>query len=97
VIDLHDYLSMTPTLPMAQWRVLVVEDEDLVAGFLVEQSQGIQHFLVESFEDSTVEGADALKPYVRGAYRHGGRVFYQTNLKAILRDDRFFDVAERTT
>lgn len=94
VIDLHDYLDMTPTLPMAQWRVLIVEDDDLVAGFLVEQSQGIQHFLEDSFEDTAVDGVDALKPYVQGAYRHGGRVFYQAHLKSILRDDRFFDVAE---
>ncbi|MFB3105168.1 MAG: chemotaxis protein CheW, partial [Pseudomonadales bacterium] len=26
VIDLHDYLGMTKTLPRLQWRVLVVED-----------------------------------------------------------------------
>jgi len=96
VVDLHDYLDMTSTLPMAQWRVLVVEDEDLVAGFLVEQSLGIQHFLEESFEETTVDGNAAIQPYMRGAFRHGGRVFYETHLKSILRSDRFFNVAEKT-
>lgn len=96
VVDLHEYLSMTSTLPMAQWRVLVVEDDDLVAGFLVEQSLGIQHFLEESFEETTVDGNAPLQPYLRGAFRHGGRVFYETHLKLILRDERFFDVAEKT-
>ncbi len=96
VIDLHDYLDMATTLPREHWRVLVVEDEELIAGFLVEQSLGIQHFLEDSFEETTAEGVAALQPYLRGAFRHGGRVFYQARLKSILRDDKFFNVAEKS-
>ena len=96
VIDLHEFLDMAPTLPMAQWRVLVVEDEDLVAGLLVEQSLGMQHFLEDSFEEASAEALGALAPYVRGAFRHGGRVYYDAQLKAILRDEKFFDVAQQT-
>jgi len=96
IVDLHDYLGMTTTLPMSQWRVLVVEDAELVAGFLVEQSLGIQHFLEESFEETTADGVAMLQPYLRGAFRHGGRVFYEAHLKSILRDERFLDVAEKT-
>lgn len=94
VIDLHEFLGMAPTLPMAQWRVLVVEDDDLVAGLLVEQSLGIQHFLEDSFEEAQADALGALAPYVRGAFRHGGRVFYEAQLKLILRDDKFFDVVQ---
>lgn len=93
VIDLHDYLGMTKTLPRLEWRVLVVADDDLVAGLLVEQSLGIQHFLEDSFEETNAEGIEPLKPYVRGAFRHGGHLFYETNLKSILRDEKFFNVA----
>lgn len=96
VIDLHDYLGMAPTVPMARWRVLIVEDRDLVAGLLVEQSLGIQHFLSASYEETTADAVEGLKPYIRGAFRHGGRVYYEAHLKSILRDDKFFDVAERT-
>lgn len=96
VVDLHEYLGLTPTLPMAQWRVLVVEDEDLVAGLLVEQSLGMQHFFEDSFEEASDEALGPLAPYVRGAFRHGGRVFYDVQLKSILRDEKFFDVAEQT-
>jgi twitching motility protein PilI len=96
VIDLHDFLDMTPTLPMAQWRVLVVDDGDLVAGMLVEQSLGIQHFLQESHEKASSDALGTLAPYVRGAFRHGGRVFYEAQLKSIVRDEKFFDVARKT-
>ncbi len=94
IVDLHEYLNMTPTLPMAQWRVLIVEDEDLVAGLVVEQSLGIQHFLEGSFEEAGGEGLETLGPYVKGAFRHGGRVFFEMELTAILRDEKFFEVAE---
>ena len=98
IIDLHEYLNIETTLPASQWRVLVVEDGELIAGFLVEQSLGIQHFSEEGFEDDVeAEGVETLRPYLKGAFRHGGRVFYQVHLKSILRDDRFFDVQEQTS
>lgn len=96
VVDLHEFFGLVPTLPMVQWRVMVVEDEDLVAGLLVEQSLGMQHFFEESLEQPSIEALGPLAPYVRGAFRHGGRIFYDAQLKSILRDEKFFDVAEKT-
>jgi twitching motility protein PilI len=96
VIDLHEFLGMAPTLPMAQWRVLVVEADEVVAGLLVEQSLGMQHFLEDSFEEAHEEALGPLGPYVRGAFRHGGRVYYDVQLTAILQDERFLDVAQQT-
>jgi twitching motility protein PilI len=97
VIDLHDFLGMLPTLPRAQWRVIVVEQGDLVAGLLVEQSLGIAHFLQETYENAPADSLGALAPYVRGAFRHGGRMFYEVELASILRNERFLDVAQQKT
>ena len=94
VVDLHEYLDVPTTLPVSQWRVLVIEDDDIAAGLMVEQSLGIQHFLEDSFEESDGAGLDGIGPYVVGAFRHGGRVYHEVQLKAILRDERFFDVSE---
>ncbi len=93
VIDLHEYLQVPTTLPASQWRVLVVEDGDIVAGLMVEQSLGIQHFLEDSYEESDGSDLGGFAPYVTGAFRHGGRVYHDVQLKAILRDEKFFDVA----
>lgn len=95
IVDLHEYLNMTPTLPMAQWRVLIVESDELIAGLVVEQSLGIQHFLEGSYEEADGDGLESLAPYVKGAFRHGGRVFFEMALSAILRDEKFFEVAEQ--
>ena len=94
VIDLHEYLQVPTTLPFNQWRVLVVEDGDVVAGLVVEQSLGIQHFLEDSYEESDGTDLGEFAPYVSGAFRHGGRVYHEVQLKAILRDEKFFDVAQ---
>ena len=93
IIDLHEFLELPTTLPASQSRVLVVEEEDIVAGLVVEQSLGMQHFAEESFEQNDGEGLGGLQPYITGAFRHGGRVFHEIQLNAILRDERFFDVA----
>jgi twitching motility protein PilI len=96
VIDFHEFLGMAPTLPKVQWRVLVVADGGLVAGLLVEQSLGMQHFLEDSFEEASKDALGELGPYVRGAFRHGGRVFYDAQLKSVLQDEKFLDVALET-
>lgn len=95
IVDLHSYLDMPTTMPMNHWRVLVVEDGDMVAGLLVEQSLGIQHFLEDSYEAAHESSSlGGLAHYVQGAFRHGGRVYHDVRLKSILRDDKFFDVAD---
>ena len=95
VIDLHRFLGVEATQPRSQWRVIVVEDDDIVTGFVVEQALGIQYFPEGSMSDE-MEG-DALTPFdglLRGSFRHGGRVYYELDLRSILRDERFFDVAD---
>lgn len=93
VIDLHRFMGIATTVPRTQWRVLVVEQGETIAGLLVEQSLGMQHFLDDSFEEGQPEGLDAIRPYIQGAYRHGGRVFYVVSLTSLIRDEKFNDVA----
>jgi twitching motility protein PilI len=94
VIDLHRYLGVTATVQRLQWRVLIIEVEEIRVGLVVEQSLGMQHFQEDSFEAGKPEGVEAIHPFIKGAYRHGGRVFYVVSLKALVRDERFFNVAE---
>ncbi len=95
VVDLHAYLDLPVTMPKRQWRVLIVENDDAAAGFVVEQSLGIQHFLNEGFEKDVAESLGGLRRYVSGSYRRGGRVFYRADLRKVFKDDRFFEVSDR--
>lgn len=96
IIDLHAYFELTPTVQRSQWRVLVVEDAELAAGLLIEQSLGIQHFMEDSFEAVETDELKTVGSHVNGAFRHGGRMFYQIDLQSILTDEKFFDVADNT-
>ncbi len=94
IIDLHTYLSMTPTQPASEWRVLVVEDGDLVAGLLVEQSLGMQHFTEAPLEARATEQLGDMGRYVDRVFRRGGHVYFEARIRNILRDDKFMNVAE---
>ncbi|MDA1073213.1 MAG: chemotaxis protein CheW [Proteobacteria bacterium] len=92
IVDLHIYLGIEPVLPVNQWRVLLVEHQQMTVGLIVEQSLGIQHFLEDSFEAGSNENLGALTPHIKGTFRHGGRVFYHVRLKTIFEDANFLDV-----
>ena len=94
VIDLHRYFGLTATVQRLQWRLLIVEGDESSVALIVEQSLGMQHFQEDSFETGRPEGLDAIHPFIKGAYRHGGRVFYVVSLAALVRDERFLNVAE---
>ncbi|MEM7219996.1 MAG: chemotaxis protein CheW [Pseudomonadota bacterium] len=94
IVDLAAYLALPTTTPRRDWKVMIVEDDELVVGLLVEQSLGMQQFVEESFEDVVLDGLDALQPYMRGAFRLGGRVFHVVSLRSLVRGPRFFEVAE---
>ncbi len=94
IVDMHRFLGTSATVPRVNWRVLIVEDGDLIVGLVVEQSLGIQYFLEDSMESGKPDGLAQIRPYVDGAYRQGGRVYFVVNLRALIRDERLMDVAE---
>jgi hypothetical protein len=70
-----------------QWRLLIVDGDGISVGLIVEQSLGT--CLSGRQLRGGRPGLDAP-----GAYRHGGRVFYVVSLAALVRDERFLNVAE---
>ncbi len=95
IVDMHQYLDVPTALPRKDWRVLVVEEGDLVAGLLIELSLGMQHFLEDGFVEAAPPELPGLQQNLRGAYRHGGRMYYVVSLLSLVRDKKFFEVAQR--
>ena len=94
IIDLQRFLGVSPTTPRAEWRILVVDEGDIVVGLVVEQSFGMQQFPVETRKADVPREMESVLPFVRGSFRHGGRVWYLLSLKSLIRGRGFFDVAE---
>jgi twitching motility protein PilI len=94
IVDLHLFLDMAPTQPLNHWRVLMVENGDLVAGLVVEQLLGMQYFSERASPPDETGQMGELGRFVGRAFREGGRIFHEARLQSILRDDRFLNVAE---
>ncbi len=93
IVDLHSFLGLPSTVAAHQARVLVVETEELIAGLLIEQSLGIQHFALEAYEEGVGAELEGLGRFVRGAFRQGGRVYHHVELRSVLNDEAFMDVS----
>ncbi|MEJ2131558.1 MAG: chemotaxis protein CheW [Gammaproteobacteria bacterium] len=94
VIDLQRVLGTTPATPRAEWRILVVEDGDLSVALVVELSLGMQQFPVETRKSDVPREMDSVLPFVRGSFRHGGRIWYVFSLKSLVRYRGFLEVAD---
>jgi chemotaxis signal transduction protein len=77
--------------------VLVVEDGDLFCGLVVEQSFGMLQFELEDHEPGVgEEPASGLTPWLRGLFRQSGRVWRVMDVRALVREPAFFEVAARS-
>lgn len=94
VIDLCGYLGVETSAPKSQWRVLVVEDGELYCGLLVEQSFGMMQFEPQEAEEPEEMSLDpAIARFVRGGFRQSARPWRILDVRALVRERAFFDVA----
>jgi len=94
IIDMNCFLGIPNTGTRMLRRVIIVDSGETTAGLVVEQSLGMQHFLLENFEQGLPDGMDKMHGHLDGAYRHGGRIFYIAKLKELIKDRRFMDVSD---
>lgn len=92
IADLADFLGLEKTGPRADRRVLLVGADDFEIGLLVEQSLGMQHFTPDMVQEGE-PAPDAVAPFVGRSFRNAGRVWREMDLRALIRDPSFSDVA----
>jgi twitching motility protein PilI len=83
LLDLAVFFGAKSGLPLAQRRVLAVEDDEQYVGFLVEESLGMQHFPSDSFDENTEDIDIMFQPFVKGSYRIAGGVWPVMSLKTL--------------
>ena len=93
VIDLALFFGQASSLPRAQRRVLAVEDDENLIGFMIDDSFGMQHFPADAFSDDAVEVADIFTTFVRGGYEVAGVSWPVLNLKSVAEDSRLENLA----
>lgn len=94
VVDLCSYLGFEKGTAEEEWRVLVVEDGELTCGLLVEQAFGMMQFeSTDADADEDVAAGNALDPWIRSAYRQSGRHWRVLDIRALVNEPAFFEVA----
>jgi twitching motility protein PilI len=94
VVDLCGYLGFEKSTREEEWRVLVVEDGELLCGLLVEQAFGMMQFERDDADaDEDVAAGNALDPWLRSAFRQSGRHWRVLDIRTLVNEPVFFEVA----
>lgn len=94
VMDLAGYLGKGDIAINSQARVLVIDQEGVVAGLLVEEVLGMRRFYQEHWRAGESGGDAAAHSYVTGVFRHEDGVWPVFSMVALARDTAFFKVSE---
>ena len=90
IMDLKGFLNMPMKSVTNQSRVLVVRDGDNAVGLLVDEVLGLRHFKDEDKVGSVSRFEEALRPYVRGAFRRQNEEMMVVSLKTIASHPDFY-------
>jgi len=93
VIDLALFFGKPSSLPKAQRRLLAVDNDESLVGFVIDDSLGMQHFPADSFSEDKNDVAPEFETFVRGIYDVAGVRWPVLSLKSISQDPRLENLA----
>ena len=93
IIDLNGYLGKEQTNLKSSCRVLIINNEELWAGLLVDQVLGLKHFYDAdvSAEKPNVDGN--VDPYLSSSYQQNNDNWYVFSMETLARNPGFFQVS----
>jgi twitching motility protein PilI len=97
IIDLGRFFGFSRAVTRTRdKRILVIEQDELLNGFVVDAVQGMQYFSAESFIGDYKTSVDtSLGAYVKGAYVKGNIEWLEFDTLTLINDENFLDVALR--
>ena len=93
VLDLALFFGEVSKLPRAQRRVLAVEDEENLIGFMIDDSFGMQHFPSDTYLEEADDVPEMFRNFVSGAYLIAGVQWPVLSLTALANDPRLENLA----
>lgn len=83
IVDLGSFLMGELTAVRPRSRLLALKDDNLQAGFLVDEVVGLKHFFEDDYTDATDGFADWLAPFLSGQFRERDNNWGVLNLDAV--------------
>lgn len=94
IMDLNDYLGKGRASPTRLSRVLIVEQQAVFVGLLVDEVLGMRHFLYpEQWRALANPGDEGVMPYLDGVLRRDGSEWLVFNMATLIRHPEFIKVA----
>ncbi|WP_455203370.1 chemotaxis protein CheW [Kaarinaea lacus] len=93
VMDLNGYLGKKVTAITPRTRILVVKDEDMAVGLVVDEVMGLKHFRDEDKVTAVSKFDKSLSSYIRGAFRQNNVETLVFSMHALADNPQFFQVA----
>jgi len=95
LVDLADYFHLPhASRHQRERRVLVVEQDDLFSGLMVDSVLGMQYFAVDSYVASPEESNEAIRPFLNGGYVRNEETWKVFSTLDLIEDEQFLDVAQ---
>jgi len=94
VMDMNGYLHGTPTRIRKESRVLVINNQGVLAALLVDEVFGLRRFKPEEQLDETVPDAGTLGEYLAGVFIDQVRRWSVFNVEKLTRAEPFLHVVQ---
>lgn len=93
LIDLCAFLGLSSRGAPRSQRVLIVEQDDILVGLLVDQVLGMQHYRTTARQDSADRLPEALRPLVECAYQKNNELWHLFSMERLIGQEQFMQVA----
>jgi twitching motility protein PilI len=92
LFDLNHFFNGKPSKLTKHSRIIIINDEDIYCGVLVDEVYGLKHFEREA--SPSTEGVDEnFHPFVNGSVVQNDILWHVFGLKDLARDSRFLNAA----
>ena len=94
LFDMAMFLGGRLNTSRKQHRILVVDEDKMFCGLIVDQAFGMQHFTSEVYTPTVADAPEQVAAIIDGAYTDGtGNQWAVMDIPALLRDPRFANAA----
>lgn len=93
LFDLEAFLGGKLSNNRSRHRVLILEMGELLAGLVVSEAYGMQHFPEDLSQCDLPEAVSHIAPYTKGAYDYNGNVWISFSPFSLISDPRFFNAS----
>ena len=93
IMDLQNYLGESEIKYKTLSRILVIQQEDLIVGLLVDEVLGLKHFEPEEQITRIKKLSPSVKSYIRGAFQQNNEIWHLFDMTTLTADPQFYKVA----